>query len=552
MSFCVRTVVTVVILVAFAACGPKTRGFPGDDMDGGVRDDASATADDAALLDGGSSSSTSCDIAKQHKSSIGCDYYSLVPSSFNDPTAGSCFAAYIANTSTNEATIEVSYKGKKLDPGLARIPKGTGANITYAPLPNGKLPAGQMAILFLMNYGDSSLYGWVSCPAGVTAGVTTESTTSKSTAMLDAFHITTSEPVVAYDIFPYGGASAHYTSATLLIPTSAWDTSYVAADAHASLNDGYAHDPFIQITAAQPGTQVTINPRAAIIGGGGVAPAAQGMPHTYTLAAGEVLQLKQPAELGGSVIQSNNPIGLWGGHSQMIIGNDAADTAHQQLFPVRALGSEYAAVKHKNRTSFDEQPPWRIVGVVDGTILTYSPPVAGPAMINKGQVVDFTASGPFVVTSQDEKHPFYISAYMTGQDSQNQSFKTGDPEWVNIVPPAQYMDRYIFFTDPTFGNTNLVVVRRKAKDGTFKEVSLDCLNASLSGWQPIAADYEYTRVDIATGNGMGVNGCDNGLHEMHSAEPFGLTVWGWDSFVSYAYPAGAKIEFINDVQPPIN
>jgi hypothetical protein len=171
--------------------------------------------------------------------------------------------------------------------------------------------------------------------------------------------------------------------------------------------------------------------------------------------------------------------------------------------------------------------------------------------INKGQLVTFTGAGPFVVTSQDSDHPFYFGAHMTGQMSQGQQFGTGDPEWVNIVPPAQYMDKYIFFTDPTMGNTNLVVVRRKAQDGTFKDVSLDCLSGPLGGWQPIGtSNYEYTRVDVTTGNGVAapVNGCNNGLHEMHSDEPFGLTVWGWDTFVSYAYPAGAKIEFINNVQ----
>jgi IgGFc binding protein len=134
--------------------------------------------------------------------------------------------------------------------------------------------------------------------------------------------------------------------------------------------------------------------------------------------------------------------------------------------------------------------------------------------------------------------------------SESQNFGTGDPEWVNIVPPSQYLGKYIFFTDPTMRNTNLVMVRRKAQDGTFKDVTLDCLSGPLSGWLPIGStDYEYTRVDMVV-QGAGVNGCDNGLHEMHSDEPFGATVWGWDTTVSYAYPAGAKVEFINDVHVP--
>jgi hypothetical protein len=39
---------------------------------------------------------------------------------------------------------------------------------------------------------------------------------------------------------------------------------------------------------------------------------------------------------------------------------------------------------------------------------------------------------------------------------------------------------------------------------------------------------------------------------MTSAAPFGLTVWGFDAEVSYAYPAGASVQPINAVvvSPP--
>jgi hypothetical protein len=52
--------------------------------------------------------------------------------------------------------------------------------------------------------------------------------------------------------------------------------------------------------------------------------------------------------------------------------------------------------------------------------------------------------------------------------------------------------------------------------------------------------------------GAKVGGCDNGRHEMTSAGPFGITVWGFDNSVSYAYPAGASIKPINSiVVPPV-
>ena len=100
------------------------------------------------------------------------------------------------------------------------------------------------------------------------------------------------------------------------------------------------------------------------------------MPTTYTLAAGQELQFTQDAELTGSVITADQPIGVWGGASCMNIDVDVAacDAAHQEIPPVKALGNHYAAVRYRNRfIGQEETVPWRIVGAVDGTTLTYSP-----------------------------------------------------------------------------------------------------------------------------------------------------------------------------------
>jgi hypothetical protein len=53
--------------------------------------------------------------------------------------------------------------------------------------------------------------------------------------------------------------------------------------------------------------------------------------------------------------------------------------------------------------------------------------------------------------------------------------------------------------------------------------------------------YEYARVDLVKG-GTPQGNCDNGVHKASSDAPFGLTVWGWDTTVSYAYPAGMSVQ----------
>jgi hypothetical protein len=108
----------------------------------------------------------------------------------------------------------------------------------------------------------------------------------------------------------------------------------------------------------------------------------------------------------------------------------------------------------------------------------------------------------------------------------------------------------LFLTDPTYANTELVFVRRLSMAGTFKDVTLDCVG-TLTGWQPVGTGgkYEATRVELVTAGAP--NGtCNNGAHTAVSAEPFGLTVWGWDAAVSYAYPAGMSTLPINNVTVP--
>jgi len=516
-----------------------------------------------------------CESAKDNKSTIGCDYYSVDPDIIAE-AAGSCFAAFVANTWGSPVTISVDRAGQTFNAAnFSYIPQGTGQSLTYQPLPGGQLPPGQVAIVFLAAFGGS----FAPCPPGVNVAFTSGDAAVHGTGIGDAFHITTSAPVVAYDIFPFGGGQSAATSATLLLPSTAWDTNYIAIDSFRKSVIVPQAQPSVAIVAAEDGTQVTISPTAAIQGGPGVASTGKGVPQTYTINKGQILQFTQDQELIGSPVQAqaDHPIGLWAGASCLNIDVDqfACDSSHQQIPPVKALGDEYVAVRYRNRfAGMEESPPWRIVGAVDGTVLTYEPstPPGAPPTLNSGTVGEFRAAGPFIVRSQDKDHPFYMAGHMTGCEEVNPDASDcrGDPEFVNVIPPAQYLPSYVFFTDPTYPETNLVLVRHDSGSG-FKDVILDC-GGTLSGWQNVDAGgkYQYTRVDLVTGNFQPQGSCDNGRHEIHSDAPFGLVVWGWGSAatggffgggsaggfysqaVSYAYPAGASVQPINTVVvPPI-
>lgn len=506
-----------------------------------------------------------CAAAQGHRASVGCEYYAV----FMDllPTNPSrCFAAILSNASEVAAHVEVDFGGEPVDLAqFARTPVGAGRALSYEPFdPQAGIAPRSVAIVFLADVADPEAATYA-CPAPAARG---PEAFFNGTGRGRAFRIRTDVPIVAYQMLPFGGGAAGVAGSSLLIPASAWDINYVAVNAYEFSNaNANAYDPSLSIVAASDGTDVTIRPKVAIAGGDGVASTAAGTPVTYRLDAGEVLQISQPQELTGSPIQATAPIGVFAGHQCMRVPSDVSQCDHgeQQVPPVRALGYEYAAARHRDRGSQPERSLWRIVGAVDGTQLTTDPPLATvPERIGLGDVVEFETDDPFLVRSQDEAHPFLLFSYMSG--GQRAGDGMGDPEFMRMIAPAQYLRDYVFFTDPTYPETNLVVIRQK-RDGQFAPVSLDCAG-ELSGWAPIgtAGSYEYTRIDLVRHVWEPQGNCDNGWHNMRSDVPFGLYVWGWgsnetigfpqaslhdiSSFVSYGYPAGENLAMINEVIIP--
>jgi hypothetical protein len=520
--------------------------------------------------------------------SNGCEFWA-VEMDTTPEAEGVCYAVFVVNQwKTGEpAKIEVSQAGKVLPvASFARIPQGHGTTLKYAPFdPAAGLPKNEIAILFLSRDPNAASDPTptdprvlAACPQGVTPAVPSDASLH-GTGKGNAFHIKTNVPVVAYQMLPYGGGSARVTGSTLLVPTNAWDVNYVVADAYQAptmITEDRA-GPTTVVIASQDGTHVTVKPTTTILAGSGVATIAAGKSGTYTLDQGQYLQVTQRPELTGTAVQADKPIAVIGGSTLMDLplATSRADSAEQMLPPIRALGSEYVAVRFRSRApGTEESVPWRIVGVVDGTQLTYEPSTPGgaPTAISSQQLAEFDAPGPFVVRSQDAQHPFYVASYMTGGQPYD---GTGDPEFVNVVPPAQFLPRYTFFTDPTYPETNLVVVRaRDAVTGAMPDVVLDCAGL-LSGWTAVGTSgtYEMTRLDLSTGNFQGVGGCDNGVHVIQSTTTnaaFGVTVWGWGNdvtwptdngtadetnplftrWVSYGYPAGANFKPLNTAVLP--
>jgi hypothetical protein len=524
-------------------------------------------------------SDLTCAEVKGQPANAGCSFFALQMTS-SEAWDGACFAMALVNPTTRPAKLKIEREGTMFSLAkIARVPKGAGRQLTYEPFDeNAGLAPGGVVIVFLAHDRTTTSLAKVAdafCPVPPaleqSAHVGLDSIKSRFAAVGRAFHLSSDRPVVAYQFYPFGGARLGQGSASLLLPEEAWGNDHVAVHMRSWQNEPKTGvrtpitlwHPLVSIVAAADDTQVTITAADDIVGGLGVPVILAGKTGTLTLKAGQFVEFTAANyELSGSLIKSNKPVGLFGGADQMPLGagpgiSSRPNVAQQQIPAQQALGSEYVAVRHRDR--YADQPaevvPWRFVGLVDGTKLSYLPaaPKDAPTELKRGQVIDVWTSDAFVVRSQDVQHPFYLAGHMTGLPTSPR----GGPEMVNVVPTAQYLSGYVFFTDPSFPETNLVVVRKKGGDQKFADVELGCAPAPLSGWQPVG-DFEYARVDLVKGNYQTViPGCNNGRNTIRSTAPFTVTVWGWGTDetggksyedvdftgqASYAYPVGAGLK----------
>jgi hypothetical protein len=506
-----------------------------------------------------------CQAAAAAHGSIGCDFMVATPAFFAglQPTYSSpCFAIFVANNWGEDTKVTVDRNGTSYDPtakGFGRISATGTAPSAWSTIPTTGIPQGKVGVLFM---DDNPSYNY---PCPVTAASTT-TTAFISSGRGQAWHITTSFPVSAYDILPFGGASSYLPGATLLYPTSAWGTNYIAAlpKLGSGTNSGSMGPHWGQIVAFQSGTTVDIVPTANLPAGTNVTAAPQNVKTTYTLNAGEYVQWMpgynypggetSQMDMSGSIISSNNPIAFNGGNGYLCLGSATStsggcDSDHEQIAPIQALGSTYAIVPFEPRGSGAESVIYRFTGIVDGTSLTYDPPQTGlPTTLNLGQLAEFESTKEFLVKSQDAQHPFHVAIMMPGCTGTPNNL--GDEDYGQMVPPAQFLTSYVFYSDVTYSTTNFTVVRNKTNQG-FMDVTIDCVG-TVTGWKPVDSGdtYEYAWVDIVKGGVSQHNNCQNGPHTASSKGPFGITVWGEDSAASYGYPAGGNLATINSVVVP--
>ena len=406
-----------------------------------------------------------------------------------------------------------------------------------------------------------------------------------------AYKLTSTVPVTVYQFNPIlskEGAEYSFTNdASLLLPahilgdaTATPASTYLAVtmpherlrrECLGSLVGDQDAPSFVAIVATSPGTTtVEILPRGAIAAGGPFASTVPpGQRVSVTLSQFEVLQLAsarygnpvtvtrqtpsldcflgfypyddtfyeyRQSDLTGSVITSDKPIAVYAGADCRFVpfGEFACDHLEQQLPPFATWGNAYAAVRTQTppggNTSVGDV--WRIVAAVDGTTLTFDPPsVQSNVTLGAGQWIELQTTSDFLVQSQDLDHPILVAQYMVGQDATGSTM--GDPTMILAIPTAQYMNQYTFTTPTTIAQDYVNIVRPMGAT-----IVLDGTPVGGPWFQIGTSTFEAARISIG-----------DGTHSITGDKPFGITVYGYDEYVSYGYPGGLDLQSIVIINP---
>ena len=380
--------------------------------------------------------------------------------------------------------------------------------------------------------GDTATTGTVDVPGigfsevfSVTPGVVTtvDVPTAAHISVVDSvqergIHITSEDEITVYGL----NRVPFTTDAFLGLPTDILGTNHVNVGYGGSFGSQFG------IVASEDNTTVTITPTVSASG------RTAGVPYPVQLDQGNAYQLRAGGDLSGTRIVSDKPVAVFGGHNCANIPANFSFCDHivEQLPPVSTWGTAFVTFPLATRTGGDT---FRITASEDVTSVQIDGGTV--ATLNSGEYYESILVAPSRITSDK---PVLVTQYSNGTQYDN---VTSDPFQVVVPPFEQFLSGYTITTPASGFSSNFVSI--VAPDSAVGAVTLD-------GVAIPAVD--YTAIGSTGFSGVAVP-VTLGSHQLDSPVPFGLTVYGFDSFDSYGYPGGlalAEVASLTDLSlnPP--
>lgn len=529
---------------------------------------------------------TPCEAADDHPSNVGCEFWGADLDNevsnilgLNNDAAGAQYALVVANNNDYPVMVVVSTNMANIGQPVNEQPV---LQISVPPNSPQRIPLPQREV--------------DGCN-GQNAGYTPNCTGGGTFVAPHAYHIKTSGPVVVYQFNPI--IQQYSNDASTLIPRAALGSDYIVVGYETANpcsimlggTPGFKGVPdhgAITIIPTEDDTHVTIQLSHAVkasMPGSGIAIPMTEKGATLNLTLSTLmtanLESDQPenvdifgcsgpvmagrdGDFTGTYIKSDKRIAVftsnergagfggaedqveyppgWNDDTQTGGTDDTCCTDHleEQLFPVTALGKEFAVARSPIRSThatWKEPDIIRVVGSVDGTLVTTTlPPPNNMFTINARQDKTFPATVGFALSASA---PVQVASYLVSQHFVKYGY-VGDPSQVLIPAAEQHRKEYVFLVPDTFQVNYAVFSRPVGSTVSMDGNSLDAAEFSDCVKAPIGivagTMYEQLTCPVAAGK-----------HNTESTTPFGLTVYGYYNVGSYAFVGGSDVKIINPI-----
>lgn len=520
---------------------------------------------------------TPCDAAEDNPSNVGCEFWAAdldneasTTFGISNDAAAQQFSIVVANN--NDYPVMVSVKTNAARVGEP-LNEQTVLQISVAPRVATRLDLPQREVDGAM--GQNGTY--------------VKNSGSGTFVSPHAYHVTTTGPVVVYQFNPI--IQQYSNDASTLIPRQALGMDYIVigyetanpcAISGLPLPDNSIPDHgAVTIIPIEDDTHVTVTTNHAIKASAGdtglpIASTPKGGTLSLTLSRYMVANLETEMTTGsvgecatavnggrdgdftGTYIKSDKPIVVFtsnergagfGGAENVVYPPDwdaetddtcCTDHLEEQLFPVTALGREFAVARSPIRST---HPTWtepdiiRVVGTADGTAITTSLPAPYDSFtLNAREDKTFAATTGFTLSATAAVQ---VSSYLVSQHFVKDGY-TGDPSQILIPAAEQHRKDYVFLVPATFTTNYGVFAKPVDAQVTLDGIPLDGVEFSSCVRAPIGTVagtlYEQVTCPLAEGH-----------HTVAADKPFGLSVYGYYNVGSYAFVGGSDVKIINPI-----
>ncbi|WP_339066203.1 putative Ig domain-containing protein [Teredinibacter turnerae] len=325
------------------------------------------------------------------------------------------------------------------------------------------------------------------------------------------------------------------TDSALVLPTDAQGNKYIATSYTSPKytkirgygNKGEENRPFLGVVATQDNTEVTVTPSFTY--NDGEAEREENVPYSITLDQGQTYQVYGKGDITGTAVDADKPIAVFSGNSCAYLQENYCDHIVENLLPVSAWSAQYFVTPLALREKGDT---FAVYAAFDDTVIDVNG--VKIAKLNRGEHYEFIEHEASNILGNK---PFALIQFSNGSMYDQKNIEPiGDPAMLMVQPVDHYLSEYIVTTLPE------TILAQTGEPFRYHFANLvaheKVKNTILLNGEPVSVEWKSIPDSSYYGASIALVA---GAHKFAAAGRFGLYVYGYDLYDSYANYGGSAL-----------